>query len=118
MAWKEALKKGHEITLCSVSRNGTPHAIVVISDGFVDGKLLLSACQMYTTIQNIKRIEDVCVITKLKKEYFRIKGKARIYASGKYFNLATKRNEGPPVQYAIVITIYEVFDLDKVKKIF
>ena len=74
---------------------------------------------MSMTFKNIQENNKVCVIAKHEKEYYRVKGKAIVYSSGKYFDLAVERSgPGYPVKHAILIDIEEVFDLDKLKKIF
>jgi hypothetical protein len=116
--WNKVFEKGNEIVLVSVSRKGEPHAVVAISLGLVDERLLVAACQMNTTLKNIKDTGKVCVVGHTGKEYYRLKGSATLHGSGKYFDLAKKLNKGEPVRQAITITMDEVFDLDKVKKVF
>jgi len=53
MDWKEAFNIGNEIVLATTSSDGNPHANVVISKGFIDGKLLVNCCQMNTTLENL-----------------------------------------------------------------
>ena len=116
MTWKDALKEGQELVLATSSKDCKPNANVVISNGLVGDKLLVSDCMMTTTIKNLQQNGRICVIAKHGKEYYRIKGDVTIYSSGKYFALATKKS-GPnyPVKHAIMIDIKEVFDLDKGK---
>ncbi len=116
MTWKYALKTGNEIVL-TTSYGDKPHAIVVISLGMIDGKLLIGACQMKTSLKNILKTKRVCVVAKYKKEYYRIKGSAEIYSSGKYFDIVIKRSKPPPPRHAIAVDIKEIFDLDRVKRI-
>ena len=116
MSWKKALQQGHEIVLAT-SWEDKPHAIVVISLGFCDNKLLIGACQMKTTLENIKKNNKVCIVAKYNNEYYRIKGAVSIYSSGKYLETAIERSEPPLPHHALVIEISEVFDLDKGKKI-
>jgi len=118
MTWKNALKEGQELVLATSSKDAKPNANIVISNGFVDDKLLIANCLMTTTLKNIKENNRVCIVAKYEKEYYRVKGKATVYPSGKYFALAVKRSgPGYPVKHAIAIDIEEVFDLDKGKKI-
>lgn len=117
MAWKDALQQEQELVLVTSSKNGNPNAIIVISKGFVDGKLLINDCQMEATTKNIKENNKVCVVAKREKEYYRIKGNAEVYSSGKYLEISKEREGGHEVRNSIVIDIEEVFDLDKVKKI-
>ncbi len=117
MSWKDALQNGQEIVLTTSSKDGTPHAIVVISLGFVDNKLLIGACQMKVTLKNIKENNKVSIVAKFNNEYYRIDGIATIYSDGKYLDAAIERSEPPLPKQAIVIDIKEVFDLDKVERV-
>ena len=117
MTWKKALQRGSEIVLATCSKDKIPNAIVVISQGFVGDRLLINCCQMRQTLKNIKESKKVCIVAKNENKYYRLRGNAKIYSSGKYFNLSVKRNNGPHVACSIVIDIKEVFDLDKVKVI-
>jgi hypothetical protein len=113
MNWKNNFKEGKEIILATSSKKNIPNANIVISLGFIDNKLLIANCQMKSTIKNLKENGFVCVIG----GYFRIKGKANIFSSGKYFDMSVKKSKGYSVRNAILITITEVFNLDKTKKI-
>lgn len=111
MAWKKYFEKGREIVLATCSKKSAPNANIVMSLGFVDGKLLAANCQMKTTIKNLKENPKVCVVG----GYFRIKGKVKIFSSGKYFDLCAKKGGNYVAKSAVLISIDEVFDLDKVK---
>jgi uncharacterized pyridoxamine 5'-phosphate oxidase family protein len=111
MDWKNYFKEGKEIILATSSKKGIPNANVVISLGFINDKLLIANCQMSNTIKNLKENPYICVIG----GYLRIKGKAEISSSGKYFDICVKKSKGYSVKNAIMINIDEVFDLDKAK---
>lgn len=111
MAWKKYFKEGKEIVLATCSKKGASNANIVISLGFTDGKLLAADCQMENTIKNLKENPRICVVG----GYFRIKGKVRIFSSGKYFDLCVRKSKGYTVKNAILISVDEVFDLNKVK---
>jgi len=117
MSWKEAFKKGQELTLATCSKDIEPNANIVISLGFVDDKLLIADSQMGLTLKNLKSTKNICVVAKNNGEYYRIKGTVEIFNSGKYFELCNKADEQYPAKNAILIEIKEVFDLDKIKKI-
>jgi len=117
MNWKQALQERQELVLATSSKDGNPHAIMVISLGLIDDKLLIGACLMKTTLENIKNNNKVVLVVKHNKEYYRLKGKTQIYSSGKYFDLAYKKSSPPMPKYAILIDIKEVFDLANQKKI-
>ena len=114
MDWKNYFEKGKEITLATSSKECVPNANIVVSYGFVDDKLLVANCQMTNTINNLKENDNICVIG----GYFRIKGKVDIFSSGKYFDLVAQKNEEYTAKNAILISINEVFDLDKVEAIY
>jgi hypothetical protein len=111
MNWKNNFKEGSEIVLATSSKKSIPNANIVISLGFIDDKLLVANCQMSNTIKNFKENPHVCVIG----GYFRIRGKVTIFSSGKYYEMCKKKSKGYAVKNAIVISIEEIFDLDKVK---
>ncbi|MGV8162372.1 MAG: pyridoxamine 5'-phosphate oxidase family protein [Candidatus Nanoarchaeia archaeon] len=113
MVWKDNFKAGKELVLSSCSKSCVPHANVVLSLGFVDDNLLVANCQMNTTIANLKETKVVCAVG----GYVRIKGKVKILSSGKYFELCVKKNKGYDVRQAILISVEEVFDLDKCQKL-
>ncbi len=117
MSWKTALEPGTTVVLSTTNNDGSPHANIVASKGFVDDKLLINNCAMATTLKNIKNNNAVCVVVQKNNEYYRIKGKATVYESGTYFEIAKERNQPPPVKSAIVVEITEVFDLDKSEKV-
>lgn len=108
---------GNELILSTSSLNGKTHSIVVISAGFAGNKLLINACQTKKSLKNIKENQFVSIVSMNKKEYYSIEGTAEIYSFGKYFDLSVKRNKGFKVKKSIVVSIKNVFDLDKVKKI-
>jgi len=115
MNWKEIFKEGVELVLATYSEESGPHAIVVASQGFVDDKLLINACQMRTTLANLEKDNRVSVVATNSGKYLRLKGTAELHDNGKYFEIAKERNKGPATKCAIVIEAKEIFDLDKVE---
>lgn len=113
MDWKENFKEGKELVLATCSKNCIPNANIVISLGFVDDKLLVVDSHMNNTIRNLKENQNICVIGR----YCRLKGKVEIFSSGKYFDLCVKKSKDYVVKNAILISVNEVFDLEKVEKI-
>jgi thiamine biosynthesis protein ThiC len=111
MNWKNNFKQGKEIILATSSKNSIPNANIVISLGFVNGKLLIADCQMSKTIKNLKKNQNICAVG----GYFRIKGNVKIFASGKYFDVCVQKSKGYCVKNAILIKIDGIFDLDKGK---
>lgn len=113
MDWKNNFKEDKELILSTCSKDGLPNANIAISLGFVDDKLLIADCQMETTINNLKETQKICIIS----GYYRLKGDVSVFSSGNYFDICIKRVKDYKVKNAIVITVKEVFDLDKIKKI-
>ncbi len=113
MSWKDNFKEGEEIILATCSKDGNPNANIVISLGFVDGRLLVADCQMITTIKNLKENPKICVVG----GYYRLEGNVKIYSSGKYFDLCVEKNKEYKVKNAILVKVKKVFDLNKGKKI-
>ena len=118
MSWKSVLGEGKEIVLATSSKNIQPNAIIVMSLGFIDDKLLIANCQMKSTSENIQTNPNICIVATGKKEYYRVKGFASIFSSGKFFDEAVKKSSPDlSVKSAIVVEVKEVLDLDKGKKI-
>jgi hypothetical protein len=46
MVWKDALEERQNIILATSSKDGNPRAIIVVSLGFVEDRLLIGACLM------------------------------------------------------------------------
>jgi uncharacterized pyridoxamine 5'-phosphate oxidase family protein len=116
--WKKALAERQKIVLATSSKNNKPHAIIVISLGIIDEKILVGACLMKTTLKNIQENNHVSIVAENSKKYFRIEGKVEIFTSGKYFDLAHERSNPPMPKSSILIKINEVYDLNKNRKIF
>jgi len=113
MNYQENFKSGKEVILATSSKDGKPNANVVVSLGFVDGKLLLADCQMVTTINNLKENPIICIIG----GYLRIRGMVEIFSEGKYFDMCVKENSEYKPKNALLVSLEEVFDLDKCEKI-
>lgn len=118
MSWQDAVKERQELVLASSSQKGDPRAIMVISLGLVDNKLLIGACLMKTTLENIKNNPHVSLVAKNNGDYFRIEGQAEIQTEGKNLESAIKKSNPPLPTSAILVEIREVFDLAKQKKVF
>jgi hypothetical protein len=111
MNWKNNFKKGKQIILATSSSKSIPNANIVISLGFVDNKILVADCQMKNTIRNLRQNPNISAVG----GYFRINGTAKIFSSGKYFDLCAKDEGEYIVKNAILITPKQVFNLDKVR---
>jgi len=113
MAWKATLEQGQNIVLATSSKGGSPRAIIVVSLGFIDDRLLIGACLMRKSLENIKENNKVSIATFKDNKYYRIDGVAAIYSTGKYLDTAIKKSKPPLPKVAILIDIKEVFDLDR-----
>lgn len=119
MNWQKAFEPRQEIILATVKKDNSPHAIYVISMGMIENKLLIGVSSlMKTTPENIKNNDKVVVVGKSDEGYFRICGKAKIYSSGKYLQLALIHSKSPLPKKTIVIDINEVYDINKATRIF
>lgn len=118
MTYKDALGKDNVIILATTCQDQTPHAIYVVSEGIENSKLTIYDCMMDTTIKNLKQSPQVCIVAQTEKEYYRIKGTAHIISSGAKLEDAIASNTSSyKIKNIIEISIEEVFDLDKAKKI-
>ena len=117
MSWKKVFKKGQELILSTCSKDGEPNINIVISLGFYDDKLLIADALMKATIENLSENNKICVFAKSDNLYYRIKGTVEIFNSGKYFDICNEADKQFPTKNAILISVEEVFDLDKIKKI-
>jgi hypothetical protein len=117
MDWKQTIAERNEIVLVTSSLDGVPHAIIAISLGLVDEKILIGACVMKITLDNIRKNNKVVVVAKGNGEYYRLRGTIEIHTSGKYFDLAYGKSSPPMPQSALMFKIEEVFDLDKQTKV-
>lgn len=112
--WKENFSEGKELVLAACSKAGTPNANIVVSLGFVDGRLLIADCRMETTISNIKDNSRLVAVG----GYIRLSRNAETFSSGKYFDIYAEKSNGRKVNNAIVIDIEKVFNLDAQKMLF
>ncbi|MDO8260319.1 MAG: pyridoxamine 5'-phosphate oxidase family protein [Candidatus Magasanikbacteria bacterium] len=117
MSWKNNFEKGQELVLSTCGKNCEPNANVVISLGFYDDKLLIADAQMNTTIKNLLENNKICVFAKMEGLYYRINGDVEIFNSGKYYDICSENDKQYPAKNAILISVTEVFDLDKGKKV-
>ncbi len=117
MDWKSAFQKGEELVLVSCSKDAIPHANIVISLGFVDGFLLVADAQMHTTMENLMATRRVCVLSRMPKAYYRIKGSVEITSKGRYFDICSNADKNFPAKHAVLISITEVIDLDSGKSL-
>ena len=113
MDWKENFAEGKELVLSTASKDGKPNANIVMSLGFVDNKLLIADSQMHSTIKNLEETKQACIVN----GYLRINGSVEVFSEGKYVDLCNEKDKEYPTKHAILVTVKEVFNLDKVEKI-
>lgn len=113
MQWKDKFKEDSELILATSSKKGEPNAIIAVSLGFIDDKLIFADCHMNNTIKNLKENPLISVVG----GYYRVNGKVELFQKGKYFDYCLRKSEGYTVKNAVVVTITSVFELDKMEKI-
>jgi len=114
----QGLKKfieSNAMGLATVGQNGKPHAIAVAYVKVVEGKLVISNSHIKESIKNIKRNENVALVVWNKNWEkacvgFEIRGKAKNYTSGKWFEFVRDMpdNEGYKIKSAIVVTVTKI----------
>lgn len=109
--WKENFKNWKELILSTSSISWNPNANIVVSLWFFDDKILIADCQMNTTINNLRQNPKIVILS----WYIRLKWLVEISNTWKYFDICKKQNENSWYcpKNAILVTINEVFDLDK-----
>lgn len=85
--------------------------------GTVDTKVIIGACIMKTTLENIGVNSMPSTSKKCGGGYFRISGKAAIHPSGKYLNIAISRSKPPMPTRAVTVTIEEANDVGNGREI-
>ncbi|MBR9682831.1 MAG: pyridoxamine 5'-phosphate oxidase family protein [Candidatus Aenigmarchaeota archaeon] len=119
MNWKDVVQKDREMVLATSSKDGKPHAIFVMCEGWIDDKILINACQTTRSLNNLTENPLACLVIKHEGNYYRIKGKVELHSSGKYFDIGVERNAdgNNSTKSVILVSVEEVFDLDKIEKI-
>ena len=116
---EKLLKRKKILFFATSSKKGKPNLIAVESMGLFSNKILLTDCQMKKTLKNLKENKLVSICVTNNKNYFQIKGIVSYYKKGKWFELAKKMLKKEPYKPkgAILISIREIYDLDKCKRI-
>ncbi len=114
MTWKDKFKEDSELILATSSKNGEPNAIIAVSLGFMDDKLIFADCHMNNTIKNIKENPLISVVG----GYYRVNGKVELFQKGKYYDYCVEKSEGYKVKNAVVVNVNSVFELDKMEMIY
>jgi predicted pyridoxine 5'-phosphate oxidase superfamily flavin-nucleotide-binding protein len=117
MSWKDNFKEGKEIIVSTCSKNGIPNASIAISLGLSKDELLIANVSMKTTIENLKNVKRIVVVG----GYFRIKGTAKIFTKGRYFDMCSKilrrQDMSLNMKSAIIVKIKKVFDMENIRPI-
>ena len=117
MSWQQTVEERQEVTIATSSAEGVPHAIIAVSLGLVDGKLLLGSALMKTTLKNLQNNNKIVLITKANGEYYRLGGTVEIVTSGKYVDMAVAKSNPPLPTAAILVEIQDIFDIGNQKQI-
>lgn len=110
MSRQENFQEWKEVMLATANNN-QPNANIVQSLWFINNKLLVANVQMKTTIANLQSNKNICVIG----WYYRLRWTVEIFDSGEIFQIAQEKSKGFVVKHAILITINEIWDLDKLE---
>ncbi|MCX6766415.1 MAG: pyridoxamine 5'-phosphate oxidase family protein [Candidatus Moranbacteria bacterium] len=102
----------------TVDKNNNPHSIAVASVKVFQNNIIISNINIKESIKNIEKNNNIAIVI-WNKEWetarvgFELKGKAKNYTSGKWFDFVKKmpENEGYKVKSAIVVKI------EKIKKL-
>jgi len=113
MVWKDKFKEGSELILATSSKKGEPNAIIAVSLGFMDDKLIFADCHMNNTIKNLKENPLISVVG----GYYRLNGTVELFQEDKYFDYCVEKSEGYTVKNALVVKVNSVFELDKMVEI-
>ena len=116
---KRLLKKGNIIFLATSSKFAEPNLIAVESLGLNKNKLLIADCQFNKTLRNLKQNKKVSILVTNNKEYYQLKGKAEYSNKGKLFEEIRKtlKNSQYKPKGVMLMTIKEIWDLNKIKKL-
>lgn len=88
-----------------------PYVIAVAYVKVKDGKLIITDNYMKTTIENIKKNNNISLVVWNKKwEGYQVNGEAEYFNSGKYYDFvkSIKENKEEPCKGAIVIKINNI----------
>jgi len=106
------------VGFCTVDRSNKPHSIAVAYVKVIDCNIVITNTHIKESIKNIKLNNDVALVV-WNKEWetacvgFELKGKAKNYTFGKWFDFVKKmpENKGYDIKSAIVVKI------EKIKKL-
>lgn len=102
------------VALATVNEDGSPRVIVVAYVKVKDGKVIITANYMKSTLENIKRDSRVSLgVWNNKMEGYRIDGLAEFFDNGEWYDFVTsmEENKEEPCLGALVVSIKEVVKL-------
>lgn len=56
-------------------------------------------------------------MARTKTQYYRMKDRVEVFRSGKYMDCCNEADKSYPTKNAILVSVEEVFDLDKCEKV-
>jgi len=94
----------------STVKSNKPHAIAIMYAKVKDNKVIITNNYMKTTIENIKKNPNICLVFWEGEHGWRIEGEAEYHDSGKWLDFvkSMKENKGEPANGAIVINIKNI----------
>ncbi len=106
-----------EIVIATSDKNGDVKGIFVIAKGFVDEKLLFGLCKKRKTYNNLVENPRISIVVK-NNGYYRIQGKTEFFEEGEVLETLLNRCNPPIPIIGVLVTINEIWDLDKDEKIY
>jgi len=94
-------------------KDNKPYAIAVLYAKIIERKIIIIDNYMRTTVENILKNNNICLVFWTGEEGWRIEGKADYFNSGKWlkFVKSLKENKGEPAKGAIVVNIEKIIKL-------
>jgi len=94
----------------STINSNKPYIIFILYPKVIDNKIIITDNYMKTTIDNLKKNNNICIAFYEGEKGWRINGKEKYHNSGKWleFVKSMKENEGLPAKGAIVIDIEDI----------
>ena len=108
---KEKLEKS-TIAFSTINKD-KPHTVFILYPKIKDNKIIITDNYMKTSVENLKKNQNICLAFFEGEKGWRINGNADYQSSGKWLDFVKelKENEGMPAKGAIVVDIEEIKEL-------
>jgi predicted pyridoxine 5'-phosphate oxidase superfamily flavin-nucleotide-binding protein len=100
------------IAVSSINKD-KPHTIFILYPKIIDNKIIITDNYMKTTVENLKKNQNICLAFFEGEKGWRINGMAKYYDSGKWLEFVKKlkENQGMPAKGAVVIDVEQIKEL-------